>query len=184
MNIEVSLQDSKLKAENIQDFHMSDIIKGFFLTLNSLDGNNNNSINKSPIKKIDFKQPVSKNENTQSNEKMTTVTKLSSKILPKINDERTLNTPIAELIQQPEEHWVTGIKVEDDGTNRYRAYYWCECGSKGKRYVNEKDEIVNCRDCGQEMVLEAATLNYQENGLPERDSFGNFFIAREMVNTN
>ncbi|MEG0450931.1 MAG: hypothetical protein RR595_13830, partial [Lysinibacillus sp.] len=64
-------------------------------------------------------------------------------------------------------------------TKRYRCYYWCDCGSKGKRYIEIGHEYVNCRDCGEELLLEAATPNVQTNGLPERDNYGNFFIARE-----
>ncbi|WP_042472861.1 DnaD domain-containing protein [Bacillus ndiopicus] len=108
------------------------------------------------------------------------------KALPKIDADRTLQVSIAESLEAKEEqeHWKTGIKVEDDGTKRYRCYYWCDCCSKGKRYIHEHDEIITCRECGQELYVETATPNYQTNGLPERDKFGNFFIAREVATLN
>lgn len=192
MNIEISLQNAQLKAENLQDFHMTDVIKGFFSTLN---GERQNQHSTKTIV-VDPVQPLKKGENIipleRSNEKLN-VTKMPenqdvgiSKALPKINDHRSLSVSVAERVeaQQEQDHWKSGIKVDDDGTERYRCYYWCDCGSKGKRYIHEQDELVSCRECGNEIYVEAATPNYQDNGLPERDKFGNFFIARETATIN
>jgi len=189
MNIEITLHNAHLKAENLQSNHMTDAIQGFFYVLNA--GFNKESKQLTTAVQVEKSTPVSTTpkESIEKVKPATVQTKLDvdtstiKKVLPKIDDHRSLNVSVAERVeaQQEQKHWETGIKVDEDGTERYRCYYWCDCGSKGKRYIHEYDEIVACRECGQEIYVEAATPNYQKNGLPERDKFGNFFIAREVA---
>lgn len=75
------------------------------------------------------------------------------------------------------EFWKTGIKYDEMGFPRYQTYYKCECGDKGKRYVYRESIDLSCRNCGQFINIEPATKKIDEDGLPYRDSFGNFFLA-------
>lgn len=192
MNIEISLQNAQLKAENLQDFHMTDVIKGFFSTLNgsSKTQDSTQTIVIDPVQPIKNTEIIVPVEQSIAKVNVTEVhvnpDTCIQKVLPKIDDHRSLNVSVAERVeaQQEQDHWKSGIKIDDDGTERYRCYYWCDCGSKGKRYIHKDSEIVTCRECEQEIYVEAATPNYQQDGLPERDNFGNFFIARETVIRN
>lgn len=191
MNIEITLQNAHLKAKNLQSHHMTDAIQGFFSVLKG------ESV-KYPVQPqasvaapsttitqavITIPKPSAPVEKMHVTAVCTNEGTKSPKVLPKIDDQRSLNVSVAERVeaQQEQEHWKSGIKVDEDGTKRYRCYYWCDCGSKGKRYIHEYDELVSCRECGQEMYVEVATPNHQDNGLPKRDKFGNFFIARETA---
>jgi DNA-directed RNA polymerase subunit RPC12/RpoP len=76
------------------------------------------------------------------------------------------------------EHWDTGIKVGDDGTKLYRAFYKCpECGEHGKRYIPEDYTWIRCHHCEHQMTVEPAT----SEPFPAQDSFGNFFRAGDAV---
>lgn len=103
--------------------------------------------------------------------------------LPVLGQETRSSFPISESAvvktEEEPEHWKTGIKIEEDGTKRYRCYYRCECGAKGKRYIFIDADTVDCRDCGEPMFVELATGSVDTEGIPERDSFGNFFVAGE-----
>lgn len=86
---------------------------------------------------------------------------------------------IAKIKYEPKpEHWITGIKVDDDGTKRYRLHYWCSCGSKGKRYVPLETETIICRECEKELTVQPATDEEADGDIPVRDEFGNYFIAK------
>lgn len=76
------------------------------------------------------------------------------------------------------EHWRTGIKTDEDGTKRYKCRYFCECGGESNHYIPLETNWVDCRECGASMPVEEATSNVDENGVPERDGFGNFFVAK------
>lgn len=110
-----------------------------------------------------------------------------SRQLPLTGSTRSTNS-IAEVAKVVEvskgdepEHWKTGIQVSEDGTKRYRAYYWCDCGNKGKRYIPKDKEFLHCHSCNEKLYVDAATLELDNEGLPKRDKFGNFYVAREMV---
>ncbi|MFF5993432.1 hypothetical protein AAGS61_01600 [Lysinibacillus sp. KU-BSD001] len=181
MNIEISLLGAQLKAEGMQDMQMDSVIQGFFHALSGqskVSGANNATRTQPVIIANGFTATSGGDKKTQQK----ATTQSISKALPKINGDRTLHTPISELVEEDTAHWQTGIKTDEDGTKRYRCYYWCDCGSKGKRYVPKDAEILVCRDCNQELFIEGATPSIQSDGLPERDNFGNFFIAREAVN--
>ncbi|RKD22570.1 hypothetical protein BEP19_09930 [Ammoniphilus oxalaticus] len=75
------------------------------------------------------------------------------------------------------EHWDTGIKVDEDGTERYKCRYWCYCGKRGNRYIPLGTDVVHCHDCELEIDVEAATDEIKD-GIPARNDFGNFFEAR------
>jgi ribosomal protein L37AE/L43A len=76
------------------------------------------------------------------------------------------------------EHWHTGIKIDDDGTKRYRCRYECpSCGDKGKRYISLGTESIQCRACEKELKVVAATGMWDPTGVPVRDSWGNYFMA-------
>lgn len=98
-----------------------------------------------------------------------------SRKLP-INNERSLHVPIAELTEETPEHWETGIKVKE-GIDFYRTRYECpSCKNKGKHYVPKDLEHINCHSCSERMQKIPATTE----GFPQRDNWGNFFIAGEV----
>lgn len=80
------------------------------------------------------------------------------------------------------DHWITGIQIGTAGEKRYRTYYWCDCGNKGKRYIEVGTDQIHCHNCNKKIWVDPATLETDpDTNLPVRDAFGNFFIAREMV---
>lgn len=106
--------------------------------------------------------------------------------LPLIGSERRENVSIGESLgeklikdnpEQPD-YWKTGIKTDDNGRERYKLRYWCECGGKGNHYIPLGTEEVYCHDCNNIMVVENATNEFDYDGVPIRDDYGNFYIAR------
>ncbi|TYS60504.1 hypothetical protein FZC76_21785 [Sutcliffiella horikoshii] len=87
-----------------------------------------------------------------------------------------------EEVNEPEEdtsHWETGVKVKD-GVDCYRTWYQCpNCGGRGKRYVPQVQTIVQCREC--QAPLKKVPVD--ENDPLARDDFGNYYTAREVVET-
>ena len=193
MNIEITLSNASLKAESLLDHHMQDAIHGFFATLNNQPLNKRKQFSVTPVANVQpgvtQKEPNRTEETKAQNQVQNQVQKQVpapsvSKVLPKIDGNRTLAVTIAETLEAKEvqEHWKTGIKVDEDGTKRYQSYYWCDCGSKGKRFVKKDAETLKCRECDQEIYIDPATLEVSNDGIPVRDKFGNFYIAREAVN--
>ncbi|MBY0039790.1 hypothetical protein H7U08_25145 [Bacillus cereus] len=87
---------------------------------------------------------------------------------------------IAKITKKEEEadpiHWKTGIKYDDEGTPRYRTRYeCCMCGNRGNQYEYEGNKFTKCHKCNAKLKIVQAT----ENGFPERDAFGNFYVAND-----
>lgn len=117
--------------------------------------------------------------------------------LPRIGEERTLSTNLEERLgdkfvgilgaitaqeepPKPEDHWETGIQYKDFNgvqTPTYRTYYKCPNGHKGKRYIPAGRDIVHCHTCNTKIGVRLA----HENGLPNRDQWGNFYMADQEV---
>lgn len=74
-------------------------------------------------------------------------------------------------------HWVTGIKVADDGGKRYKCRYGCDCGYKSNIYIPLGQEFVSCYECNNDMFVELAAGKVDGDGVPVRDQMGNFFVA-------
>ncbi|PED02900.1 hypothetical protein CN423_19355 [Bacillus cereus] len=73
-------------------------------------------------------------------------------------------------------HWKTGIKYDDEGKPRYRTRYdCCMCGNRGNQYEYEGNKFTKCHKCNAKLKIVQAT----KNGFPERDTFGNFYVANE-----
>ncbi|MEH7541880.1 hypothetical protein V7426_27160 [Bacillus thuringiensis] len=73
-------------------------------------------------------------------------------------------------------HWKTGIKYDDEGKPRYRTRYdCCMCGNRGNQYEYEGNKFTKCHKCNAKLKIVQAT----KNGFPERDAFGNFYVANE-----
>lgn len=109
--------------------------------------------------------------------------------MPLIDSNRTLSTTIGDALksalsveseEQPE-YYRTGIKVDEDGTKRYKCRYSCDCGRKGNHYIPLGVTSVHCHDCNTEIEVEPATFEIDENNVPGRDHHGNFFVARFNV---
>jgi hypothetical protein len=75
------------------------------------------------------------------------------------------------------EFYKTGIKVDEDGTKRYKCRYTCECGKKGNHYIPLKTVDVTCHECDYLLDVSLATGKVDALGIPVRDKNGNFFIA-------
>ncbi|HDX9649066.1 TPA: hypothetical protein ROY02_005461 [Bacillus cereus] len=73
-------------------------------------------------------------------------------------------------------HWKTGIKYDDEGKTRYRTRYeCCMCGNRGNQYEYQENKFTKCHNCNVKLKIVQAT----KNGFPERDAFGNFYVANE-----
>lgn len=76
--------------------------------------------------------------------------------------------------------WREGIQIEN-GKPRYQAFYWCNCGKQAKRFIDKETRTVSCDQCSAVIMVEPATTEVQDNGLPVRDQWGNFFVAKESI---
>ncbi|MEK4409349.1 hypothetical protein MHB59_12195 [Bacillus sp. FSL L8-0642] len=99
-----------------------------------------------------------------------------------IIDENRSSFPIGDVVKitKAEEanpiHWKTGIKYDDEGTPRYRTRYeCCMCGNRGNQYEYEGNKFTKCHKCNAKLKIVSAT----KKGLPERDRFGNFYVAND-----
>jgi len=73
-------------------------------------------------------------------------------------------------------HWKTGIKYDEEGNPRYRTRYeCCMCGNRGNQYEYKENKFTKCHKCNAKLKIVQAT----KNGFPERDAFGNFYVANE-----
>lgn len=84
--------------------------------------------------------------------------------------------PVKEKEEADPTHWKTGIKYDDEGTPRYRTRYeCCMCGNRGNQYEYEGNKFTKCHNCNAKLKIVPAT----KKGLPERDAFGNFYVAND-----
>lgn len=67
-----------------------------------------------------------------------------------------------------------------DGRYSYQCYYKCECGNKGKHYIERNRLYISCHDCQKRMKVKQA----REGKFPSVDTFGNFFVAGNFVDNN
>lgn len=69
----------------------------------------------------------------------------------------------------------TGIKIRN-GVETYKCHYRCSCGDSGNHYVPIYTLKVNCYNCGQALKVVDA-----DDGFPNRDEFGNYYIATQSI---
>ncbi|NMH68589.1 hypothetical protein HF072_07320 [Bacillus sp. RO3] len=77
------------------------------------------------------------------------------------------------------EYFKTGIKVKE-GVKHYKTRYFCKnrkCGHKGNHYLPEGTEFTYCHQCEEKLLVREAA----ENGFPNRDEWGNFYVADRAV---
>lgn len=180
MKIEISLLNNKISAEGLQGEQVNKVIEGFFSFLNG------------PTKPAGIKQPVDLFESPKAvpvyvpvppktqqvaKEEPKSESPSVSKVLPKINDQRTLNTSIGELIMPLKP---SNIREIGDGIKLYQTHYTCDCGHTGYRFIRETNDYTKCHECGEKLLVEPATLEDDVDGIPMPDLDGNFFIAREL----
>ncbi|MEH7459593.1 hypothetical protein V7183_20980 [Bacillus sp. JJ1127] len=101
--------------------------------------------------------------------------------LPIINENRG-SFPMEDVVKITKKetadpiHWKTGIKYDDEGKERYRTCYECPlCGNRGNQYEYKENKFTKCHKCNAKIKIEPAT----EKGFPNRDAFGNFYVANE-----
>lgn len=169
---------SKLEVRGASQESEKAIITGFFNSLGVSE------FEEDAKKKVDFKSPKVTEAKTRK-PKAEHVQGITKK-LPKVGAENRSSFPvedIAKVLTEKDErpdHWDTGIKEGADGVRRYKCRYFCDCGNQGNHYIplNLRLGYVKCHECGQHLDVDAATLEDDVNGVPVRDDFGNFFVAR------
>lgn len=73
-------------------------------------------------------------------------------------------------------HWTTGIKYDAEGAPKYRTRYeCCMCGNRGNQYEYKENKFTKCHKCNVKLKIVPAT----KKGFPERDAFGNFYVAND-----
>ena len=174
MKIDIKLLNNTLVAEEVQTEQINKIIDGFFGVLN-------NYSNTRPRKNMTVVTNSVENATKIAGKIIETTKKEqhqqnSVKILPKINDERSLNVSIGEIIGKENS---TNLRELEDGQKLYQTGYWCSCGHEGKRFIPATNYYTKCHQCGEKLLVEPATLDADENGIPFADANGNFYIARE-----
>lgn len=181
MKIKINLLNNKISAEGVQGEQVNKVIDGFF---NFLCGPTKTPADiKNPVIKVETQKilsvPVSTSPKTQQvvKEEPKSESPSVSKVLPKINDQRTLNTSIGELIMPLKP---SNIREIGDGIKLYQTHYTCDCGHTGYRFIRETNDYTKCHECGEKLLVEPATLEDDADGIPMPDLDGNFFIAREL----
>lgn len=180
MKIEISLLNNKISAEGVQGEQVNKVIDGFF---NFLSGGATPAGNEQPVVKLEPSKAISKPISAVPTEPQHVVKEEPksespsvSKVLPKINNQRTLNTKIGELVALTP----SNIRETDEGIKLYQTHYTCDCGHTGKRFIRETNDYTKCHNCGEKLLIEPATLEDDADGIPMSDIDGNFFIAREL----
>lgn len=96
--------------------------------------------------------------------------------ITKQKDRSCTSDPVKEKAEVNPTHWKTGIKYDDEGTPRYRTRYeCCMCGNRGNQYEYQENKFTKCHKCNAKLKIVPAT----KKGFPERDSFGNFYVAND-----
>lgn len=178
MKIDIKLLNNTLAAEEVQAEQVNKVIDGFFGLLHACSDNNRTDMvtNIRPTVTLEAKNKTELDQKITETLKKETASQNPSKVLPKINNERTLNVPIGEMI-----NLAPSNVREIDGSNKlYQASYHCDCGHSGKRFIPETNYYLKCHNCNDKLLVEPATLEQDENGIPKPDVEGNFFIAREL----
>lgn len=108
---------------------------------------------------------------------------ITSKQLPLGDSDRTPMVSVGAKLQAAvanagEPEWYkTGIKIMDDGEKRYKCRFECECGRKGNHYIEKGALEVPCFDCNAPLEVQLATGIVDARGIPERDGWGNYYVA-------
>ncbi|WP_051758210.1 hypothetical protein [Rossellomorea vietnamensis] len=138
-------------------------------------------------------EEVPKDQGSAKEEPEAEKVKPASKKLPMLNHDRTLSHSMADSFKKiglaikntPSEdsddpdYFKTGIKVKE-GVKHYKTRYFCKnrkCGHKGNHYLPEGTELTYCHQCEEKLLVREAA----ENGFPNRDEWGNFYIADRPV---
>ena len=180
MKIKINLLNNKISAEGVQGEQVNKVIDGFF---NFLNGSAIPAGNEQPVITSESPKAIpvtisapSKPQQVAKEEPKKSETPPASKVLPKIDDQRTLKTSIGELVALKP----SNIRETEDGTKLYQTHYTCDCGHTGKRFIRETNDYTKCHECGDKLLIEPATLEEDKDGIPMPDIDGNFFIAREL----
>jgi hypothetical protein len=143
--------------------------------------------------------------NSETNEPEIKKVKPASKKLPMLNHDRTLSHSMAGALEKYKkqfseitskstkeiadslcglatkgnssdpDYFKTGIKVKE-GVKHYKTRYYCknrQCGHKGNHYLPEGTEFTYCHQCEEKLLVREAS----EDGFPNRDEWGNFYVA-------
>lgn len=126
--------------------------------------------------------PIPKEEMESSQEKSTVSRKLplvgSAPRIGIVSLGEKFEEAMAKKKEEQPEYWKTGIKVDDGGLKRYKCRYQCSCGKQGNHYIPLKVEEVPCFECDEPLKVELATGAVDALGIPKRDSYGNYYMAK------
>lgn len=94
------------------------------------------------------------------------------------SSDKKVETTEEELATQENQNYMTtGIKIIN-GEKHYKCRYKCpKCGKIANRYIKENERAVECYDCYAKMFVRQAC----SEGKLIPDSYGNFFIAGDLV---
>lgn len=69
------------------------------------------------------------------------------------------------------------IVLNNEKKELYQTYYICpKCKNRGKRFIPKHATHTNCHSCFNQMRIKSASLK----GFPNKDKFGNIFVAGEF----
>lgn len=180
----MELLQNKLSMENVTETQVDKALDGFFNVLNPQPVEpiiiETPSVGKLPVNKpgVQVKE-VSLGMNAVEAPKPTSESR--PRQLPKLGSTPSLHVPIGEVLQSKVEYAEDRAIKYIDGEPHYRCSYTCEsCEHKGTRYVRPTYDFTRCHDCGEKLTVESAV----PFGELEKDSDGNYFIAREKFEEN
>lgn len=81
-----------------------------------------------------------------------------------------------EPVEEENNPSVTGFKIDDDGTKRYKVRYKCpnnRCKTESNHFVPEGVTNVQCHECGADMKVRRATQDAELTP----DPYLNFYVA-------
>lgn len=193
--VTVKMVQASMEIEEADDKHKHAIIEGFFQALGGTRKYGAQPSLAPSVKPVahvqSFKEetkskpiipsckPVTYEQPIQEETKLTSTPKETKAEIVKpdlLNSERSLHIPIGE--QRPE-HWDTGIK-DKNGVDHYRCRLHCpnpDCGHQRNLYIPEDRKEVTCPECKEKIEVRFATAD----GFPNRDPYGNFFMADESI---
>lgn len=76
------------------------------------------------------------------------------------------------------EHYITGVKVSENGNKRYKCRYICtHCDTKENKYIEKYFEYILCRVCNKKMYVNWV----EDNHNAKQDNFNNFAYAGKFL---
>lgn len=180
LKIQVGEKVSELEVKQVSKSSEAAVIEGLFklLSVSSEKPNIQAVVEDSPLAAAELQDAYNRVDLSVAKEERQLVKEW--KAIEPQEEEPEEETPYFDEPQEEEtpEYWVTGIKVNSEGKKKYKCRYWCECGSQSNHFVLPGTETIRCHECKSEIDVMPASFNFDGDGIPLRDNFGNFYVAR------